>query len=69
MSGPSRGHLATEAHYAAERLAGDVYVVSYAAASGYALTVTLNFANGTMLGFASGHGEWFPGRGRFEVVR
>jgi hypothetical protein len=55
--------------YAAIKVAEQTYVVSYLAASGYTLTVVLNFRDQQLIGFASGAKEWFPLRGTFEVVR
>ena len=55
--------------YAAVKVAEDVYVVSYLAASGYTLTVVLNFREHTMAGFASSSKDWHPVAGTFEVAR
>jgi hypothetical protein len=54
--------------YAAMEAADGVYVVSYLAASGYTLTVVLNFRDLRVVGFASSAKDWHPVRGRFEVV-
>lgn len=54
--------------YAAIEVAEQVCLVSYLAASGYTLTVVLNFQDRQLTGFASGAKEWFPVRGRFEVL-
>lgn len=69
LTGPQEGHTADEEEYAAFEVSESVYAVSYLAASGYTLTVVLNFETGEMFGFASGRDQWFPGRGTFEVVR
>lgn len=45
-----------------------VSVVSYRAASGYTLTVVLDFGAMTMLGFGSNSDMWSQQRGSFEVV-
>jgi hypothetical protein len=55
--------------YAAVRVADDIYVISYLAASGYTLTVVLKFKDNRAVGFASGAKEWFPVQGTFEVVK
>lgn len=55
--------------YAACEVTPEVYVVSYLAPSGYTLTVVLNFGTRELIGFASGHGQWHPVRGSFEVTR
>lgn len=55
--------------YAAFQAADRVYAVSYLAASGYTLTVVLNFQNSRMVGFASSAKDWHPLEGTFEVVR
>jgi hypothetical protein len=55
--------------YAAVRVADDIYVISYLAASGYTLTVVLNFKDHRVVGFASGAKEWFPIQGTFELVK
>lgn len=54
--------------YAAMKAAADIYAVSYLASSGYTLTVVLNFQDQSIVGFASGAKEWYPLRGRLEVV-
>jgi hypothetical protein len=54
--------------YAEMRVSDDIYVVSYLAASGYTLTVVLNFREHRMVGFASSSKEWHPLQGTFEVV-
>lgn len=55
--------------YAALRVADDIYAVSYLAASGYTLTVVLNFKDHRMVGFASSAKDWHPVHGTFEVVK
>lgn len=50
------------------KVAEGIYAVSYLAASGYTLTVVLNFHDHRIVGFASGVKEWYPLRGGFEVV-
>ena len=54
--------------YAAEKVAENVYAVSYLAPSGYTLTTVLNFDDHRMVGFASGAKDWYPVKGTFEVV-
>jgi hypothetical protein len=54
--------------YAAFEVTPDVYAVSYPVPSGFTLTVVLNLANRTMVGFASGVIQWHPVRGRFEFA-
>jgi hypothetical protein len=54
--------------YAAMKVADGIYAVSYLAASGYTLTVVLNFHTRKMVGFASSAKEWHPVQGTFEVV-
>jgi len=54
--------------YAAVRAADDAYAVSYLSGSGYTLTVVLNLANHTLVGFASNDKQWFPVKGTFETV-
>lgn len=68
LSGPQKGHEAVEDEYEVFGVSETVAMVSYRAASGHTLTVTLNFETGEMFGFASGRGQWHPGRGIFEVV-
>lgn len=55
--------------YAAMRVADDIYAISYLAASGYTLTVVLNFHEHRLAGFASSSKEWYPVHGTFEVVK
>jgi hypothetical protein len=55
--------------YAAVAVADGAFLVSYLAASGYTLTVVLNFQDQRLIGFASSAKEWFPVRGTFEVMK
>ncbi len=68
VEGPQAGHSATEEEYAALEIADGVIAVSYLAASGYTLTVVLNFEDNSMVGFASGADRWHPMKGTFEVI-
>ena len=52
--------------YAAMKVAQDAYAVSYLSASGYTLTVVLNFDDHRLAGFASNDKQWFPVKGGFE---
>jgi hypothetical protein len=55
--------------YAAFEVTPKVFAVSYlSTASGFTLTVVLDFATKAMVGVASGAKDWFPIRGTFEVV-
>jgi hypothetical protein len=57
------------APYVAFEVTPEVFAVSYlSSASGFTLTVVLNFATGQLVGVASGGKDWFPLRGTFEVV-
>ena len=51
------------AKYGAMKAGDDVYIMSYLAASGYTLTVALNFRDRTVAGFASSAKDWQPVRG------
>jgi hypothetical protein len=56
--------------YAAIEAAENVYAVSYLApASGYTLTVVLNFQDHRVVGFASSAKDWHLVKGRFEVIK
>lgn len=55
--------------YAAIKVAEQTYLVSYLAASGYTLTVVLNFGNQQLTGFASSAKDWHLVRGTFEVAK
>lgn len=67
---PARGSAddAERAKYGAVEVTKDVQLVSYLAASGYTLTVALNFDDGHLRGFVSNQKEWFPVAGTFETV-
>jgi len=67
--GPQQGQAAKEAEYAALKVADNIFLVSYLAASGYTLTVVLNFRDHSLVGFASGAKEWYPLRGTFSIVK
>lgn len=69
LEGPFKGHSAREKAYSATAVAEHVIALSYLAASGYTLTVVLNTSSQTLIGYASGNGEWVPLKGTFEIVR
>jgi hypothetical protein len=72
IAGPGKGHSSREKKYAAEKITDDVYVVSYLSSTGYTLTVAMNFADESLVGFASGGKggkDWHLCRGKFERVR
>ena len=54
--------------YAAVRIADDVWLVSYQSTEGYTLTVALDFADNSIVGFASGAKEWHHVQGALEVM-
>ena len=45
-----------------------MFVISYLAASGYTLTVVLNFRNHRVIGFASNEEAWYRQQGTFTLV-
>jgi hypothetical protein len=65
----AKGKPTHEKKYAAMKASDDVYLVSYLAASGFTLTVALNFADRSIVGIASNDKQWFPVKGRLEAVR
>jgi hypothetical protein len=65
---PAQGEPPERPAYAAVPVADGAYLVSYLAASGYTLTVALNFQDQQLIGFASSAKEWHPLRGTFEVM-
>ena len=68
VEGSRAGEPTHEKHAAAVKVTDDVFVVSYLGATGYTLTVTLNFQDMTMIGFASNEKEWLQQRGTFELL-
>ena len=64
---PRKEPVKERPEYAAMKVADGIYAVSYLAASGYTLTVVLNFHDCRMVGFASGAKVWYPVQGTFEV--
>jgi len=60
--------LSKPTKYAAFKIKDDVYAVSYLADSGYTLTVVMNYEDSSIVGFASGAKEWYPVKGKFQVV-
>jgi len=54
--------------YSSTEVTDDFWLVSYLSNSGYTLTVVLNFEDGSLVGVASNDENWFPLRGRFQVV-
>ena len=69
MDGPQKGLATRENEYATVKIADDLYVVSYLASSGDALSVVLNFHDHKLTGFTSSAQEWFPCKGTFKVVQ
>jgi hypothetical protein len=65
-SNESAGWSGERAEYAANRLAEDIYLISYLAPSGYTLTVAVNLRDRTIVGFASNDRQWFPVRGKVD---
>ena len=63
------GQPTREKRYAAARVTDDVCAVSYLAASGFTLTVVLDFRSGALVGFASNDKQWYPLKGTFEAVK
>ena len=68
-AGKPKGSYAKEKKYAALRISDDVHLVSYLAASGFTLTVALNFRDHSLAGFASNDKQWFQCTGAFDVVK
>lgn len=68
VDGGSGGEPTREKHAAAVKVSDDMFLVSYLGAAGYTLTVSLNFQNMTMIGFASNEKEWSQQKGRFELL-
>ena len=54
--------------YAAVKITDDVCLISYLSKSGYTLTATLNFRDGTTVGIASNEKTWVPVKGTFEAL-
>lgn len=69
VGGDAKGKPTHEKKYGTAKISDDVYLVSYLAASGFTLTVALNFRDRAIAGFASNDKQWFPVKGRFEVVK
>jgi phenolic acid decarboxylase len=65
---PASGKPTHEKQYGAVKVADDVYIVSYLGASGYTLTVALNFRDKSIAGFASNDKQWFPVKGTFAAA-
>src|SRR4051794_39867940 len=68
VDGSAGAEPTREKHAAAVKVADDVFVVSYLGASGYTLTVVLNFQDMSLVGFASNEKEWSQQRGTFELI-
>jgi len=67
LDGKKEGKATREKKYASFEVAPEVHLVSYLGASGYTLTVALNFRTGTLYGFASNEKEWYPVSGKVEI--
>ena len=69
LDGDKQGKPTREKKYGSYEVSPDVQVVSYLGASGYTLTVAMNFETGRLYGFASNDKEWYPLSGTLEVVK
>lgn len=69
MEGDKGGKPTREKQYASFEVAPATHLVSYLGASGYTLTIALNFDTGRMYGFASNDKEWYPVSGTMEAVK
>ena len=67
LDGEGKGKPTREKKYGEFEVAPEVRLVSYLGASGYTLTVALNFRTGTLYGFASNDKEWYPVSGKLEI--
>ncbi|MFL6233955.1 MAG: hypothetical protein ACJ76N_12545, partial [Thermoanaerobaculia bacterium] len=67
--GAKEGKPTHEKKYGSYEVSPNVQVVSYLGASGYTLTVALNFDTKKLYGFASNDKEWYPVSGTLEVVK
>lgn len=65
----AKGKPTREKKYGSFEVAPGVRLVSYLGASGYTLTVAMNFDTGKLYGFASSEKEWHPVSGTVEVVK
>ena len=54
--------------YSSVEVTDELFLVSYLAASGYTLTVVLNFEDASIVGIASNDKNWFPLRGRLQAM-
>ncbi|MDO8772543.1 MAG: hypothetical protein Q7K57_28335 [Burkholderiaceae bacterium] len=68
-SGDRAAKKAEKPAYAGVKITDDVCLISYLSQSGYTLTVTLNFRDGTTVGVASNEETWIPVKGTFEALR
>jgi hypothetical protein len=68
VGGASPGKPSREQDCASADLDDRISVVSYRAASGYTLTVVLDFNGMKMIGFGSNSDMWSQQSGHFEVV-
>ena len=66
--GAQEGKEPEKPPYAAVKITDDVCLISYLSKSGYTLTATLNFRDGTTVGIASNEKTWVPVKGTFEVL-
>jgi hypothetical protein len=66
--GSAEGKTTHEKEYGVARVTDQVSVVSYLAASGFTLTVAIDFGGDAIVGFASNDKQWFPVKGTFAVV-
>jgi hypothetical protein len=64
----SPGKLSPETKYEANQVGEGVYAVSYLNASGYTLTVVLDYRSGRLVAFASNEKELTVQRGSFETA-
>lgn len=68
VKGEGEGKYEKAEKGAVEKISDEVHAISYLSAAGYTLTAILNFADGSVVSFASNSEGWFPAQGTFELA-
>jgi hypothetical protein len=66
IAGGVVGKHDSEKQYQSTVISKDIQMISWLEKSGYAVTIILNFSNGSCQGIVSNTNEWYPLSGKFK---
>jgi len=66
IAGGVIGKHDTEKQYQSTAISKDIRMISWLEKSGYAITIILNYSDGSCQGIVSNNNEWYPLSGKFK---